>query len=145
MATIHPDQRADSAAANGEAKPLALTYSQPDSRFKGPAYNYIRASDRLPTYPQIADVGDPACKVKLFLPGSRFTYYICAVTDYAGTLVLSGFCVSALEPSYDGFEDANLQEIAATRLMGLPIERDLHFTPSPLSEIKAALERGQTP
>jgi len=66
---------------NGSA---TITYSQPDHRFKGPAYNYIRASDQLPSYEQIADVRDPLCKVKLFLAASRFTYYVAAVTDYDG-------------------------------------------------------------
>lgn len=130
------------AAANGGE---AIVFSQPDRRFRGPAYNYIRASDRLPDYEQIADVEDPVCKVKLFIPGSRFTYYVCAITDYEGMLVLSGFCVSALGPDCDAFEDAGLLDIANARANGLPAERDLHFTPARVSEIKAAVEQGQMP
>jgi hypothetical protein len=122
-----------------------LTYSQPDQRFKGPAYNYIRTSDQLPTYEQIADVPDPLCKVKLFLAASRFTYYVAAVTDYDGTLVLSGYCVSPLQPSYDAFEDASLQEIAGVRARGIPLERDLHFRPLRLRALQALIAGGRRP
>jgi hypothetical protein len=123
----------------------AITYSQPDHRFKGPAYNYIRASDQLPTYEQIADVVDPLCKVKLFLAASRFTYCVAAVTDYDGMLVLSGYCVSPLQPSYDAFEDASLQEIASVRVRGIPLERDLHFRPLRLRALQAQLASGRRP
>lgn len=122
-----------------------LVYSQPDRRFKGNAYNYIRAADRLPTYPEISDVEDPLCKVKLFLPAGRFTYYIAAVTDYAGTLVLSGYGISPLDPHFDGFEDASLKEIASVRVGGLPVERDLHFTALTVKELEARIARGATP
>jgi hypothetical protein len=122
-----------------------ITYSQPDQRFKGPAYNYLRASDRLPTYEQIADVQDPLCKVKLFLAASRFTYYVAAVTDYDGTLVLSGYCVSPLQSSYDAFEDASLQEIAGVRARGIPLERDLHFRPLYLKALQALITGGRRP
>jgi hypothetical protein len=82
--------------------------------------------------------------VKLFLSGSRFTYYVAAVTGYDRMLVLSGYCVSPLEPRFDAFEDASLQEIAAVRLNGLPPERDLHFRPLRLSELEAQVAGGQT-
>jgi hypothetical protein len=124
---------------------MTITYSQPDQRFRGPAYNYIRASDQLPTYEQIADVKDPLCKVKLFLAGSRFTYYVAAVTDYDGMYVLSGYCVSPLEPSYDAFEDASLQEIAGVRVGGIPLERDLHFHPLHLKALQALITGGRRP
>jgi Protein of unknown function (DUF2958) len=122
-----------------------IVYSQPDRRFKGHAYNYIRAADRLPTYPEISDVADPLCKVKLFLPAGRFTYFVAAVTDYEGTLVLSGYGISALDPHFDGFEDASLEEIARARAGGLPVERDLHFTALTVKELEARIARGATP
>jgi hypothetical protein len=39
--------------------------------FAGPAYDYLRADDALPSYREIADAPDPLCRVKLFLPFSR--------------------------------------------------------------------------
>lgn len=122
-----------------------IAYSQPDRRFKGNAYNYIRAADRLPTYPEISDLKDALCKVKLFLPASRFTYYVAAVTDYDGTLVLSGYGISPLAPHFDAFEDASIAEIARVRAGGLPVERDLHFTAMTVKDIEARIARGATP
>ena len=133
---------ANVATPNGGA---TITYSQPDRRFKGPAYNYIRASDRLPTYREISDVRDPLCKVKLFLAASRYTYYVAAVTDYDGMYVLSGYCVSPLQPSYDAFEDASLQEIAGVRVGGIPLARDLHFHPLHLKALQALITGGRRP
>ncbi len=144
MTTTEPPSPIRESPADDDAI-TPIVYSQSDGRFTGPAYDYIRASDALPNYDGIAETDDPLCKVKLFLPGSRFTYYVCAVTDYDKTLVLSGFCMSPLDPDYDGFEDASLEEIATTRVIGLPLERDLHFTPMRVSEIEAALARQQTP
>jgi hypothetical protein len=53
--------------------------------------------------------------------------------------------MSPLEPSYDAFEDASLQEIASSRALGLPVERDIHFTPLHISELKARIASGETP
>lgn len=83
-----------------------LSYCQPDQRFRGAAYEYVRVADSLPSYEQIAEHDDPLCRVKLFLPGSRFTYYACALTNYDGMLVLSGYVLSPLDPDFDAFEDA---------------------------------------
>ncbi len=52
---------------------MSLTYSQA-APFVGPAFEYLRADDALPSYSEIADEADPLCRVKLFLPGSRWTY-----------------------------------------------------------------------
>lgn len=122
-----------------------LSYRQPDVRFRRDAYEYVRVGDGLPSYEQIAKDDDPLCRVKLFLPGSRFTYYACALTDYEGTLVLSGYVFSPLEPDFDAFEDASIAEIAAVRVNGLPVERDLHFEPLRLSALAAELKAGRVP
>jgi hypothetical protein len=122
-----------------------LTYRQPDLRFRGAAYAYVRVADRLPSYEQIAADDDPLCRVKLFQPGSRFTYYACALTDCDGMLVLSGYVLSPLDPDFDAFEDASIAEIAAVRVNGLPPERDLHFRPMSLSALKDVLHAGRIP
>ncbi len=46
--------------------------------FTGPAYDYLRADDALPSYSEIADEADPLCRVKLFQPGSRVSYSVAA-------------------------------------------------------------------
>jgi hypothetical protein len=121
---------------------MVLVFSQA-APFNGAAYQYLRAHDALPTYREIAAEPDPVCRVKLFQPGSRWTYYICAATGYdeIDGPVLTGFCVSPLGPDCDEFGDQALAEIAAARVHGLPPERDLCFEPMRLSEVEAHLAR----
>jgi hypothetical protein len=122
---------------------MTLVFSQAAS-FTGAAYEYMRADDDLPSYREIADEQDPLCRIKLFQPGSRFTHYICAATEYAGIEepVLTGFCVSPLGPDCDEFGDQALAEIARGRVGGLPPERDLHFQPVRLSHVEAHMLSG---
>jgi Protein of unknown function (DUF2958) len=121
---------------------MAVVFSQA-APFSGPAYQYLRADDALPSYREIADEVDPLCRVKLFQPGSRWTYYVCAATEYDGIdgPVLSGYCVSPLGADCDEFGDQALAEVAALRVRGLPPERDLHFTPMRLSKVEEHLRR----
>jgi hypothetical protein len=111
--------------------------------FTGAAYDYLRAGDALPMYREIAAEPDPLCRVKLFQPGSRWTYYVCAATDHEGIdgPVLTGYCVSPLGPDCDEFGDQGLAEIARVRVSGVPPERDLHFEPMRLSEVEAHVAR----
>ena len=120
---------------------MSLVFSRA-APFTGAAYEYLRADDALPSYRDIADEADPLCRVKLFHPGSRWTYYVCAATEYEGIEgpVLTG-CVSSLGPDCDEFGDQGLAEIAGVRLGGLPPERDLHFEPMRLSEVEAYVAR----
>jgi hypothetical protein len=89
------------------------------------AYESLRADNPRPSYAEIADEQDPLCRVKLFQPGSRFAYYVCAATEYDGIegLVLTGYCVSPLGRDCDEFGDQGLAEIARVRVGGLPPER----------------------
>jgi len=121
---------------------MTLVFSQ-GAPFTGPAYQYLRADDELPRYREVADEPDPLCRVKLFQPGSRWTYYVCSASEYEGVAgpVLTGFCVSPLGPDCDEFGDQPLAEIARVRVAGLPPERDLYFEPRRLSEIEAHVAR----
>jgi hypothetical protein len=105
---------------------MTLVFSQA-APFTGAAYEYLRADDALPSYRDIADEQDPLCQVKLFQPGWRFTYYVCAATEYDGIdgPVLTGSCVSPVGPDCDKFGDQGLAAIARVCLDGLPPERDL--------------------
>ena len=111
--------------------------------FTGAAYQYLRADDALPSYREIADKQDPLCRIKLFQPGTRFTYYVVAATEYDGIdgPVLTGYCVSPLGPDCDEFGDQALGEITRIRVRGLPPERDLHFQPVRLSQVEAHVAR----
>jgi hypothetical protein len=143
---VAPSSRSTADDSGCASTPDPIAYSQPDQRFPGPAYDYIRATDELPTYEEMTR--DPLCKVKVFLPGSRFTYYIAAVTDYDGTPVVTGVIVSPAGPAFDGsLGDTNLEEVATTPGpgLGLPLERDLHFEPMRVSEIRAELAAGRVP
>lgn len=121
-----------------------VVFTQPDRRFSGkPAYKYLRATDRLPSYDAMGE--DPMVKVKLFTSG-RYTLYVCAATDYGdGQIVVTGHVLSALGPDCDEFGDASMNELAALRArpFGLPVERDIHFTPMRLSELRAKLAKGE--
>ena len=121
---------------------MAVVFSQA-APFSGPAYQYLPADDALPSYREIAAEADPLCRVKLFQPGSRWTYYLCAATEYDGLdgPVLTGYCVSPLGPDCDEFGDQGLAEIARVRVGGLPPERDVHFEPMRLSEVEAHVTR----
>lgn len=97
---------------------------------KRPCYRYIRQSDKLPTYEELA--GDPIAHVKLFDPTGSWTWYIASYdpeTRIAWGLV-------------DGFEkelgDFSMEELVTIRgRFGLPLERDLYWTPRPLAECAA--------
>jgi Protein of unknown function (DUF2958) len=121
---------------------MTVVFSQA-APFTGAAYDYLRADDALPTHREIADEADPLCRVKLFQPGSRFSYYVAAATEYAGIEgpVLTGYCLSPLGADCDEFGDQGLAEIARVRVDGLPPERDLHFEPVRLSEVEAHVAR----
>lgn len=112
--------------------------TQPDPRFaEDPAYQYITGNDKIPSYRDI-NPDDPTAHVRLFLPNSRFEYYVTALTNYSGTPVLTGFCVSPLGPDCDEEGDLAVSELLALRdpLFKLPVERDLSWTPTPLSEVR---------
>lgn len=153
-ATITPEIRVNGGPDLGgppepppERDPNDRTYSQPNQQFRGPAYDYLRESDKLPTYDEIAEDDDPLCKVKLFSPSGRYTYYVAAATNYDGvdSPVLTGYCLSPLGPDADEWGDQDIGSISESSPgpFGLPIERDIHFKPMRLSEIMKAKEEGR--
>jgi hypothetical protein len=73
-------------------------------------------------------VEDPIVRVKFFHPLSSFRWY---VTEFDGEDLLFGL-VQGLEEELGYF---SLSELESVRVLGLPVERDLYFTPKPLSEL----------
>jgi len=75
--------------------------------------------------------GDEAVAyIKFFTPWSNWTWY---ATEFDGEDIFFGLVVG-LETELGYFSLKELSEV--TGLGGLKIERDLYFTPKPLSELK---------
>lgn len=71
---------------------------------------------------------DPMVRVKFFHPLSNWKWY---VTEYDGKDLFFGL-VDGFEKELGYFSFSELQSI---NIRGLGIERDMYFTPKPLSEI----------
>jgi Protein of unknown function (DUF2958) len=126
------------------AEHVIVLVGQADPDFADdPAYHYVTDADELPRWDERGR--DPMVKVKLFSPSGRFTYYATAYTDDDGHRYLSGYCLSPLGPDCDEFGDMGADEVEGLRVppFDLPLERDVHFTPRPISEVLAALGRGE--
>lgn len=97
---------------------------------KRPAYRYLRVTDKLPTdYTSFDDL----CKVKLFNPTGAATWWIAAYdpeTQIAQGVVDLGIGIGP------EFGDIWMPELVDFRgRFGLPIERDLHYTPKTIREL----------
>jgi hypothetical protein len=102
---------------------------------KRPAYKYIRASDKLPTYAELPS-GETAtseqvvCKVKLFNPTGAGTWWLAAYDPDTGV----GWGVAEIhEREIGSFYMPELVEFRGR--LGLPIERDLHWKPRTMAEV----------
>lgn len=94
---------------------------------KTPAYRYIRESDKLPLE---APEENPVAKVKLFNPTGAGTWFLASYNPETG----EAFGVAEIHEREYGY--IYLPELVAFRgRFGLPIERDIHFTPRPLAEL----------
>lgn len=71
---------------------------------------------------------DPTVRVKFFTPDSNWTWY---VTEYDPEQGLCFGFVIGLDTELGYFSLEELESVHGPR--GLPIERDLYFTPCPLS------------
>ena len=82
-----------------------------------------------PLYSQ-EHVDDPVVLVKFFTPDSNWTWY---AYEFDGEDLFFGL-VYGFETELGYFSLSELSE--ARGPLGLPIERDIHFTPKPLSEVR---------
>jgi Protein of unknown function (DUF2958) len=76
---------------------------------------------------------DAMARVKFFAPASRYTLF---VTEFDGTDLLYGWCVSPLGADCDEWGYSNLQELAEAAWNGATpmIERDCFWTARPVGE-----------
>jgi hypothetical protein len=87
---------------------------------------------RLPKLYATEKQGNSAlAQVKFFTPDSNWTWY---ASEFDGQDTFFGLVVG-FEVEYGYF---SLSELTAARgVLGLPIERDLYFKPTPLKELEA--------
>jgi hypothetical protein len=101
---------------------------------KHEAYDYIPPAV-APSIPQLyatEHVTDPIAWIKLFTPDSSWTWYI---TEYDPEERLCFGLVIGHEQELGYF---SLKEIESARgPLGLPIERDLYWQPTPLSQCQS--------
>jgi hypothetical protein len=92
----------------------------------------------LPSLYSQENVPDPVAVVKFFDPCGRYTFFVFeGQREPDGDLLLFGFCRSPLGPDCDELGYASLSQLETVRgPLGLGIERDLYFKPTPLSEIR---------
>lgn len=85
---------------------------------------------KLPPLYANEKVADPVAVVKFFTPWTNWTWY---ATEFDGKDTFFGLVVGH-ETELGYF---SLSELASIRgRFGLKIERDLHFTPTPLSKLR---------
>jgi hypothetical protein len=96
---------------------------------KRPAYRYIRATDNLPTIDEARDEAIPMARVKLFAPSGGWTWFI---NSYDPDTRQAFGMVDGFECEYGYFDMAELVDHRG--LFGLPLERDLYWSPRPLAE-----------
>lgn len=99
-----------------------------------PTYNYIRPTDQIPVR-QDGPTDTHIALVKLFDPCGRFTLF---VTQFDGEDTVFGFVRSPLGDDCDEWGYSSLAELTSVRnRFGLPLERDLHFTPTTVAALRA--------
>lgn len=93
--------------------------------------------ETLPALYSQEDVADPVCSLKFFTPDSSFTWFIIEGSEQEdGDWLFFSKVVSHLCPDGElGYVLlSQLEEVRGS--LGLPAERDLYFTPKPLSQCK---------
>lgn len=86
----------------------------------------------IPDLYETEETPDPICHVKLFTPDSNWTWYIIEFSKKDSTTCF-GF-VQGLEDELGYFSLDELKSIRGS--LGLRVERDESFQPTPLSKIK---------
>ena len=86
----------------------------------------------IPDLYETEGVSNPLCQIKLFTPDSCFTWYIIEFSK-ADTNTCYGY-VQGLESELGYFTLEELESVHGP--LGLAIERDLSFNPTPLSTVK---------
>ncbi len=89
--------------------------------------------DSIPTLYETDGQSDPICHIKLFTPDSNWTWYVIELSKTNRDICCYGY-VEGLENELGYFSLNELQSIKGA--LGLKVERDLLFEPTPLSKIR---------
>src|SRR5687767_9695790 len=89
---------------------------------------------RLPALYAQEHLSDQIAYVRFFTPDSNWTWYATEGSPEGDDFIFFGYVIG-FEKEWGYFALSEL--MAARGLMGLPIERDLHFEPTPFSKIIA--------
>ena len=84
---------------------------------------------RLPSLGSTADGEDPIVQVKFFTPDAQWTWYGISFDEED---IFFGY-VEGLENELGTFSLSELKKVRGG--LGLPVERDMHFRPCPLSKV----------
>jgi len=88
--------------------------------------------NKLPNLYDTENTKDPICHIKLFTPDSNWTFYILEFSKENQNIIFTYTIGLESELGYQ-----SLEELSSVRgPLGLKIELDSSFTPTPLSQIK---------
>ena len=98
-----------------------------------PAYVFIPEdmADKIPALYSTEDSDNPVAVLKFFTPDSSWTWYL---TEYDPEQRLAFGLVVGHERELGYFSFTELEVLRGP--MGLPVERDLHFEPTPISKCR---------
>ena len=89
--------------------------------------------ENIPDLYETEESLNPICHVKIFTPDSNFTWYIIELSKED-----KDTCYGYVKGFDNELGYFSLKELKAIRGgLGLPVERDLSFKPTPLADIKA--------
>lgn len=114
---------------------MTTTFQNPNAP-KTPAYLYIPKGANLPRIGATETTEDPMVRIKLFDPAGSWTWYLIEANPETGEAF--GY-VDGFEPEL-GYIDLNELSAVRGKVLGLWIERDLHWTPKPLSVVRTEVE-----
>lgn len=88
---------------------------------------------KLPSIEEAKASGSKIVQIKYFHPLSNWTWYVVGYTDgHFWGLVDGDFLETGL---------ISLEELKSVKLLGLGIERDLHFEPKLMSEVRQEIKK----
>ena len=95
----------------------------------------ISLRDSIPTLYQTKETKDPVCHIKLFTPDSNWTWYV--IELFKEDMDTCYGYVQGLENELGYFSLKELRTIKG--FLGLAVERDVLFKPTPLSQIQKSI------
>lgn len=86
----------------------------------------------IPDLYETEEIRDPVCHIKLFLPGTKWTWYVTEISKEDHSLCF-GYVIG-LENELGYFSLEELENLQSS--LGITVERDELFNPTHLSRIK---------